>query len=1258
MRVPELTRDTVLRLDFNDPDAIAPAFTTNGTVWSDGYRAVWHMRDGTGDTNIMDSTANRFDGVKKAAGSPAEADAVVGKGQQFDSSSINLTGLTDTSTTHTVSMWLKSNSSAKGLYPFDVESGRFLFGWGSDTAGKIGLYRSGWLLFGNTPSANVWHHIALCCGGGTATLYVDGLQYGTGAYSGVGFSGKVALGSRWSMDSYYFPGVLDEVRLSSVLRSPDWIAASYANMLPNSTFCEYSPVMPTPTPSLQIVSRPTGYGVAAPAYGLQEGLVSGHTYTCSVSRLWNNDTEGFRYICSGWKRYGIDRSTFDETLLGEAATNELIYTHTDLERLEWHFTLEGVRIAAPANAGGFVAVPPEHADGFYTIGSTATLTATPSNGYAFVCWQGDLPPSVVDPKAATISFVADQPRQLTPLFKPAVTFHVATTGLDTNDGSELSPFATLTNAVAQATAVYDDANTYTIIIEDGAYTHGNIKINVPLTIRSRNGLDSVTLLNSIAIGAGTGNTADNVAFYLNADGIVLDGLLLRAVSTSTGRAITAVKQATIRNCAVRDWQTANYSVNGIVLLSADSILDNCEIINCLVRSSGGQARYGIVYVSGNAAICDTVITNCSLVRQPSSSGSAIYAAGNQVNSLLVRNSLIAKCTSDRRDTTDMEHGGAIYLSGANMHAVLENVTLAHCKDIGLGVAGLNVRSIASLAARNMLFYGNQNSSTVKDVGFASGMGVRSQFDNCAFTAPIPAEIAGNGNVTVHEPFAGEGDYRLAMSAAVDGGAALDWMTADATDIFGQPRVNGTSVDIGAAESSPSGPLACNFSCDTTRGIVPLTVNFQAVAGGGNLDGLTYIWSFRNGETVDLAGPGPANASPSYTYTDAGYFTVSLTVTNNAGEQATTTVTNLIYTLPRTMYVSPDGTAEMPYDTWAKAARSPLDAVAIAEDNCTIWVTNGTYALNNDIILDAAIALRSVEGPEVTILDRGLGSRVIYMNHADTVLAGFTCQRAKLYNIQSSSSSALVTNCISRQCAGSWDSRGAGARMEGGTITHCQIYNNSNYSTGGQATWGTGLHLEGGAFANCCVISNNTMGANNSALSSGAGVYLASANTLLRNSLVCGNRSVRGSAGVHAVSGASIENCTIIDNTCSTAHPGAVGLMGPGSGSGVNVINTIIWGNLFVAEELNYGGRLNAGAVCTTPLITAGEGHTDTPPAFKDRAAGDYRLKPDSSCVESGIYAPWMDGATDLAGVPRIVRRKVDIGCYEYALLPGTFIILR
>ena len=70
------------------------------------------MDDGTANNNILDSTTNRFGGVKQAAGSPAETDAVVGRGQLFASNRINLTGLTNDSTTHTVSMWVKGSSSA------------------------------------------------------------------------------------------------------------------------------------------------------------------------------------------------------------------------------------------------------------------------------------------------------------------------------------------------------------------------------------------------------------------------------------------------------------------------------------------------------------------------------------------------------------------------------------------------------------------------------------------------------------------------------------------------------------------------------------------------------------------------------------------------------------------------------------------------------------------------------------------------------------------------------------------------------------------------------------------------------------------------------------------------------------------------------------------------------------------------------------------------------------------------------------------
>ena len=38
----------------------------------------------------------------------------------------------------------------------------------------------------------------------------------------------------------YFDGTMDEIRVSSAVRSADWIQASYSNQVPGTTFVEYS----------------------------------------------------------------------------------------------------------------------------------------------------------------------------------------------------------------------------------------------------------------------------------------------------------------------------------------------------------------------------------------------------------------------------------------------------------------------------------------------------------------------------------------------------------------------------------------------------------------------------------------------------------------------------------------------------------------------------------------------------------------------------------------------------------------------------------------------------------------------------------------------------------------------------------------------------------------------------------------------------------------------------------------------------------
>jgi len=52
------------------------------------------------------------------------------------------------------------------------------------------------------------------------------------------------------------------------------------------------------------------------------------------------------------------------------------------------------------------------------------------------------------------------------------------------------------------------------------------------------------------------------------------------------------------------------------------------------------------------------------------------------------------------------------------------------------------------------------------------------------------------------------------------------------------------------------------------------------------------------------------------------------------------------------------------------------------------------------------------------------------------------------------------------------------------------------------------------------------------------------------------------------------------------------------------------------------------------------------PRFVDAAAGDYRLRPDSPCIDAGA-AGGAVGATDLSGGMRVRGAGVDIGCFEF-----------
>jgi PKD repeat protein len=83
-------------------------------------------------------------------------------------------------------------------------------------------------------------------------------------------------------------------------------------------------------------------------------------------------------------------------------------------------------------------------------------------------------------------------------------------------------------------------------------------------------------------------------------------------------------------------------------------------------------------------------------------------------------------------------------------------------------------------------------------------------------------------------------------------------------------------------TGPGGPApTASFTATPTAGTVPLVVNFSDTSSGGPT---SWAWEFGDGGTSDVA-------SPSHTYTSAGTFNATLTVTNGQGsDQTTRTIT--------------------------------------------------------------------------------------------------------------------------------------------------------------------------------------------------------------------------------------------------------------------------------------------------------------------------------------------------------------------------------
>jgi hypothetical protein len=224
-------------------NAAAADGATPSAVWDTNFKAVYHMNDATTST-ILDSTANDNDGAKEAANEPIESAGKIGKGQTCDGGNDCIFTGVDPSTELgqevTVDAWVYPHgqgnydgvwgahdlTGVKGLkLEYNVGAGGWQFGFADGSIMNN-------LLIGDL-TLNDWTHVvAVFKGSSYIKAYVNSAETSTVVASNISHEAAFTIGRAYPDPSCYFDGIIDELRISSIARSAEWIAYEYANMNP------------------------------------------------------------------------------------------------------------------------------------------------------------------------------------------------------------------------------------------------------------------------------------------------------------------------------------------------------------------------------------------------------------------------------------------------------------------------------------------------------------------------------------------------------------------------------------------------------------------------------------------------------------------------------------------------------------------------------------------------------------------------------------------------------------------------------------------------------------------------------------------------------------------------------------------------------------------------------------------------------------------------------------------------------------------
>jgi YD repeat-containing protein len=287
VRIPSLSHsnDTAIFVWYGSP--VVASQENKPEVWRNGYSAVWHLGHG----NVLDATDSTGRNFGSALNMSASPTAKIGGAASFsgaNNSYFDIPGISAVKPTTALTLEAWINPTQMGVWNavFAIDY-RADGSWYSpyqayqlssqNPASKFsfGLANVGGVAGTQTIPLLQWTHVVGTYDGSAVRLYENGVLDASASATGTiayGSSKNLTIGN----DSKYqtccltpWSGLMDELRISSVGRSADWIATEYNNQNSPSTFAVVEPAnyLGVLTGSLTPGAREVSYSANLAAIG-------------------------------------------------------------------------------------------------------------------------------------------------------------------------------------------------------------------------------------------------------------------------------------------------------------------------------------------------------------------------------------------------------------------------------------------------------------------------------------------------------------------------------------------------------------------------------------------------------------------------------------------------------------------------------------------------------------------------------------------------------------------------------------------------------------------------------------------------------------------------------------------------------------------------------------------------------------------------------------------------------------------------------